>query len=517
MGGAGRRRIQPAAGKGAGAGHFLLGASALTTFIVVFDSAAVVIPLPSIAADLGAGLVAMTFIYAAFILAFAVLLLPGVSLADRYGQRRVLLAGVALFAAGSLACALARSLPWLIGARAVAGAGAALAEPAAFVLLTTLGAAGAQRAAFGAAAAFAPVAGGAITTGLSWRYVFAFDVLVGAAVLAAMSAAVGSGTLRPAASGAGAARRVSSGGAGLAGPSLATAGLGAAVVAIIAGSGWGWRSPAVVILLTAPVALLALAALVRRGRRSDQHAADGPGLLRSTPFVGGNLLRGAGEFASLGVFFALSHLLQARVGLSALAAGALLMSVMAGALLTAPLAERLAGRADARLLIMAGFLLVAAGVFWLARVPAGSGWVPYLAPLVLVGAGFGLQEDTTVGFALAGVPAVRALPARHISYTCHLVGIAVGVAVVSAVMQARLPSAGLTAAVHSALLSCVAVAALGMALAAFLLVRGMVATRTASHTVPASSGPHGARAGGGAVDDRGTVPAPRPASADDDG
>ncbi|TDD92918.1 MFS transporter [Actinomadura darangshiensis] len=412
------------------AGNGLLAVLMLATFIVVFDTAAVVIPLPAILEDLGGTLDMATWAYGAFVLVFAVFLLPSARLGDRYGRRPVFLAGMALFTLASLACALAPSIAFLTVARGVEGLGAAMAEPAAFAMVNTAfsgkakqRAAGAHRGAFAFAALSAPILSGLITWGLSWEFVFSLNVLAGAAVIVAGIRLVPD-------------TRDDNGPRSLDVPGVLLGGLGvfALAFAVIEGTRLGWSSPPIVAFIVAAVVLLGL--FVLNERRADAPLVD-RGLLASRRFTAGNLARGLGEFASLGLFFALSHLLQVQLGHSALVAGALLMTIIAGAVIVAPVSESLTGKTDVRLLVIPGFLLIAAGTFWITLSSSHPGWLFFLAPLAIAGAGFGLQEDPTAATALHDVPPRRSISGRNISYVVYLLGITAGVAVVSGVWQSR--------------------------------------------------------------------------------
>ncbi|MFG2087266.1 MULTISPECIES: MFS transporter [unclassified Spirillospora] len=477
-------------------GNGLLAVLLLSTFIVVFDTAGMVIPLTAILGDLGGALDMATWAYGAFILTFAVFLLPAARLAGGHGHRRLLLPGMAIFTAASLTCALAPSIEVLVAARAVEGLGAAMAEPAAFALMKTAfaGRAGeraatAHRAAFAVAALTAPVVSGLITWGLSWEFMFYLNVLTGAAVLVAGS------RLIPASWEGGPPRSPNVPGALLGGLAVF-----ALAFTVIEGTRFGWDSPLIISFATAGIALLGL--FVLNERRADDPFVPRT-LLKSRRFRLGNLARGIGEFASLGLFFALSHVLQVQHGYSALAAGALLMSIIVGAVIVAPVSESLTGRVDVRLLVIPGFLLIAAGTFWVTFASPGSGWLFFLAPLAVAGAGFGLQEDPTATTALKDVPATHTITGRNISYVGYLLGITAGVAVVSGVWQNRFvtdarhtetgltgsqvsgdPAAHITGpdahhlrelaeatfsdAAGTALLSCAAMAVLGATVALFL-------------------------------------------------
>ncbi len=164
---------------------------AFSSFMVILDAASLPIPLPSILKDLGGTLDAVTWVFGAFILAFAIFLLPCGRLADGYGRRVLFLSGGTVFAFGSLAAALAPSMTVLIGALAVQGIGAAMLEPAAHALIVATfppeqhkGAFGAQRVGVFLGAALGPILSGGLTTVLSWHSIFWLNLLMGGAVVA---------------------------------------------------------------------------------------------------------------------------------------------------------------------------------------------------------------------------------------------------------------------------------------------------------------------------------------------
>jgi len=161
-----------------------------TAFLTMLDNTVVTVAAPSIARDLGAALPRLEWVTNGYMLAYAGLLLPGGRLADRLGDRRVLLGGLALFTAASLAAGLAQHLDVLIAARAVQGAGAALLVPATLAVVATRGEADRMRlaAAWTASGAVAlaagPVVGGALSQHLGWSWIFLLNVPVGMAALA---------------------------------------------------------------------------------------------------------------------------------------------------------------------------------------------------------------------------------------------------------------------------------------------------------------------------------------------
>ncbi|MGH3322736.1 MAG: MFS transporter, partial [Streptosporangiaceae bacterium] len=425
--------------------------------MVVLDYAGVVILLPAILGDLGGGLDAVTWVLAAFILAFAVLLLPSGRLAERVGSKPVLVTGALVFALAGAAAALAPSIGFLIGMRTLQGAGAAASEAAVFALIDSIKPSESrsqtrtkQQAAFFLGAALGPVLPGAIVSGLSWEFFFGLDALLGLAV-----ATGGAVYLRPSRD----ARPRSQPRRTWDVPGMLT---GAAFVgllsfALVEGHPYGWGSaPIVAVLATAGVALAGFGVV-------EYHASDplvDLSLFGVRRFAVGNTVRAATEFTSLGIFLPLSHFLQVDLGYSALVAGSVLTAIIVGALVGAPIAEPLADRVDVRWLVLPGFGLVAAGTYWLAHVTPDTGWTFLLAPLVVAGVGIGALEGPSGKATRRDVPPEDAEAAAQVSYVTYLLGIGAGLAVVSAVWQSSVPR-GAADAVNSAMLVCTAVALLG--------------------------------------------------------
>lgn len=403
----------------------------LSSFLVVLDFGSIFIPLPQVLEDLGGTLDEVTWVIGAFVLTFAVFLLPFAKLADIYDRRMLFISGVTVFTVASLACALAPSMEFLIGARVVLGAGAAIVEAAIYALIKSTFprerqslAFRVQGIAFVLGALVAPILSGAITTGLSWEYIFWLNVAVGVVVLAAAVVVV------PASRDEDASRRLDV-------PGLVFGGVGlfALFFAIIEGSRLGWGSAVILGSFGAAVVLLALF-VVTEGRVREPLVDFG--LFNDRLFAVGNLLRWASDFSSIGVYFALSHFVQVQLGSSALVMGLLLMSVVAGGMVVAPVTEPLSGRVDVRWLVVPGFLLVAAGTFWVAHVSPQTGWVFFIAPLAVAGAGFVAQEGPTVSARDRDIPPARSGAAWRVSYSIFLLGVGLGVAVVSAVWQSQI-------------------------------------------------------------------------------
>src|SRR5262244_3607427 len=157
---------------------WVLALTSVASLMVALDALVITTPLGTIRLDLGASIEALQWTMNAYNLSFAVLLLTGAALGDRFGRRRMFIAGLALFVLASVACALAADVGSLIAARAVQGAGAAMIMPLAMALLSAAfppdkrgKALGIFSSITGLALIFGPVAGGAIAEGLSWHWI----------------------------------------------------------------------------------------------------------------------------------------------------------------------------------------------------------------------------------------------------------------------------------------------------------------------------------------------------------
>ncbi|GAA0421054.1 MFS transporter [Streptomyces luteireticuli] len=401
-------------------------------FMVGLDSTALNVALPAIQRELHASVAGMQWTLDAYNMLVASLIMLAGSVADRVGRRRVLLAGFALFAAGSALCGLASSTGGLIAFRAVQGLGGAALGPVSLSVISQVApdrahrarAIGVWTASFAVGMAAGPLLGGVLVSAAGWRSVFWINVPVGLAVLAL------------------AARRLPESRAAVrrrfdaVGQLLVVALLGPLTYAIIDAPHRGFRAPAV--LAAAAVAAAALAGLVVYERRRADPLID-PRFFRSAPF-GGAVVISLGAFAVLGGYLFLSTLyLQDARGLSALAAGVWTLPMPLATVVCAPLAGRLLARRGPRPpLVLAGAAL-AAGALLIALFGAGSDALPFLAGSACVGAGVGLVDVPATHLAVAGMPHDRAGVASAVSTTSCRVGLSLGVALAGAVLAASLP------------------------------------------------------------------------------
>src|SRR4051812_8278232 len=223
----------------------------LALFMVVLDNLIVTVALPSIQRDLGASLQQLEWTVNAYTLAFAVTLIPGAAIGDRFGRKRTFLVGLALFTASSAAAALAPGAGALVAARAVQGVGGAIVAPLTLTLLAEAfpperrGAAlGIWSGISGMGIALGPLVGGAVVDGLSWHWIFWINVPLGVVLLP-----LAAGFLNES--------RGPSTRLDLPGVALVTSGLFGLVFGLVRGQAEGWTSPLIVSSLAAGVVLLA--------------------------------------------------------------------------------------------------------------------------------------------------------------------------------------------------------------------------------------------------------------------
>lgn len=435
---------------------------AAVTFAMVLDLAGVVILLPSMQSELGANVGEATWVVAVFVLAAAATLPLGSRLSAAFGSRRMLLIGLSLFALASLIAALAPTTALLIAARAVQGFGVAWVEPAVRFQLRAAGGGSIGRPdeqlqdlAALLAAALGPVLPAVLATVLSWRAQFSLEAVLAIAITAAASRVVVASPPRRESRHRLAADFLLTG-LGL----IGSAGL---FVAVIEGPEIGWGSAPLVGTGVGALVLLAILATIASRRRDPLLPVR---LLRRRRIAAGNIVRALTEFTSLGVFFGLSGHLQDDLGYSPLIAGLLLMPIILGGLLTAPIAEKYGHRVDVRWFLVPGLLGTAAGVFWLAHAAPEAPWWFFLAPLAVAGAGIGAVESPTELVIRTGAPGHGADAHWRLARVFYLGGIGAGVAVVSAVWR----SAGVHTAegLNSALIVCVIAAAAAVVVATVL-------------------------------------------------
>jgi EmrB/QacA subfamily drug resistance transporter len=391
------------------------------TFMLLLDVTIVNVALPSIQASLHASFSDLQWVVDAYALMLAALLLTTGSLADLFGRRRLFVIGLVVFTVSSLLSGVAASPVMLNLARGAQGVGAAAMFSTSLALLGTAFQGRERGTAFGVwgaitglAVAIGPVIGGALTSGLSWRWIFLVNVPIGIA-------AVTMSMLRVDESRQPGARRPD-----LIGVITFSGALGALVYALIKGNSKGWGSTEIVACLVGAAALL-LAFLVAEILQRD-HAMFDLKLFRKPTFTGGSIAAfslSAGLFA---LFLYLTLYMQDVLRYSALQTGVRFLVLSGGMLLTVALAGRLTAVVPIRLLIGPGLVLVGVGLLLMRGLTASSGWTHLIPGFIVAGAGTGLINPPLAATAIGVVRPERAGMASGINSTFRQVGISTGIA-----------------------------------------------------------------------------------------
>ena len=425
-----------------------LGALTLSVLAVGLDGTVLSVALPTLATDLHASTADLQWFVSAYTLVLAAAMLPAGLLGDRYGRKRVLLGALALFGAGSLACALAPSAGTFIAARALLGLGAAAIIPLALSVLTVLftdaerpRAVGVWATANFLALPIGPILGGWLLTNYWWGWVFLMNLPVVAVGLLAVS------VLLP--------ESRASGRVGLdwVGVLASSAGLAVLVNGAIQAGQNGWGDPAALVGMLAGTLLLgAFAAWERRlARRPGGQPLVDLGLFRSTSFTWGTILAAVGVFALFGVLFTAPQYFQAILGTDAMGSGLRLLPLMGGLAVGAGLADRVAARLGVRATVTLGFVLLAAGlgVGATTAVTSGTGFVSLWTPVV--GLGMGLALATASAAALGALSPEHAGVGSAVIQAVNKAGAPFAAAILGSVLNAtyrgRLDLAGLPAGV----------------------------------------------------------------------
>ena len=402
--------------------------TAIGSLMAALDTLVVSTALNRIRLDLGASVEQLEWTVNAYNLSFAVLLVTGAALGDRYGRRNLYAAGLGLFAAASAAAALAPDVGVLITARAVQGAGLALIMPLGLALLSAAfpaekrGAAiGIFSAITGLAVASGPLVGGAVVQGIDWQWIFWINVPIGVAaipfVLTRMRESHGPET-----------------GLDIGGLALVTGGALATVWGLVRGNQVGWGSAEVVGSLVAGVGLMV--AFAGWERRAPEPMLP-PRLFRSRPFAAGNAAIFL-TFASLfGAVFFYAQLLQTGLGYGPLETGLRLLPWTATFITVAPIAGALADRIGERPLMVTGLSLQAAGMAWLALIadPAMS-YGQLLTPFIVAGVGVSMAIPSAQNSVVASVDMDAIGKAAGANSMMRELGGVFGIAVVVAVFAA---------------------------------------------------------------------------------
>ncbi|MGR6321832.1 MFS transporter [Micromonospora soli] len=403
------------------------------SLMIILDGSIVAVALPAIQADLGFSAAGLAWVVNAYLVAFGGLLLLAGRLGDLLGRRRVFLAGVALFTLASLLCTVAAGPATLVAARFAQGVGGALSTAVSLGMIVRIFPEAAERARAIAVFSFTGAAGasigllvgGVLTDLAGWRSIFLINLPIGAVILAA--------TVRLIAPDPGVGLRA---GLDLLGAALATAGLMAAVLAIVGAGEHGWTSPRT--LGAAGLAAALLAGFAARQRATDTPLLP-PRVLRAPGLVAANAVQFLMVAAYFGFQFLLALHLQLVLGLDPATTGfAFLPTPLVIAAVSLGLAGRLVARFGARPVLVGGLALAVAGFLLLARLPVNAGYARDVLPALLVfGVAGGLTLPAVTTLAMAGADPADAGLASGLANTTQQVGGALGLAVLATLAASR--------------------------------------------------------------------------------
>lgn len=426
----------------------------LAVFAINLDTTIVNVALPDLSRQLNADTGTLQWVVDGYNLAFAALVLAGGALGDRIGRRSVLLAGLAGFAAASLAASLAGSAGALVGWRFAMGSCAALIYPTTLSIITNAypdrgertRAIGIWGAVTGLGVAVGPVTGGALLAAFSWRSVFV--ALIPVAVLAvALTAA-----LVPES------RAEHAPGLDLPGLASSSAAIGVLVYTIIEAPSRGWTAPASLAGFAAAAVIGVCFVLVER--RRDRPMID-VGLFRVPAFSAASGSVTVAFFALFGFIFIVTQYMQLIRGWGTLSTGTRILPVAASIAAGSVAGARLAGRTGARVVVSSGLILLGGSFAWIATSSQGEGYLLIAAQMVVMGLGLGLTSTPATESILSVLPPAKAGIGSAVNDATREAGGTLGVAVIGSVFSSvylhrlagtpidRLPAPAAAAARHS--------------------------------------------------------------------
>ncbi|WP_300681582.1 MFS transporter [Nocardioides sp.] len=406
-------------------------------FMVGLDATVVSIANPAIAADLGASFSQLQWVTNSYLLALAVLLVLGGKLGDRFGRKRLYLAGLVVFAVTSVGIGLIGTIGGVIALRAVQGVGAALLMPQTLALLRATW----PREKFGMAVgiwggissvaiAAGPLIAGVLVEKVTWESVFYINApiavlgLIFGLIVLRESTAEGDSHID------------------LAGVLLLGAALFCVVFGVVQSASWGWGDLRTVGTIVLGLVVLALFVGVEARVRTPLLP---PSLLASRGVSIGGLAFVANFFALLGITFLITLYLMNTRGSSTIEAGVQMLPLSAISIISAPMGAGLAARFGARRTVALGLLLMAVGLIGLVGNDADSSYWWLAIPFVLIAFGSGFAIPSGAEAIMGGAPVHLAGVAGGFQTTCIQLGGALGTAVLAAVVSGRVGAGGVSA------------------------------------------------------------------------
>jgi len=395
--------------------------------MIMLDNTVVNVALPSIRRDLNMSISSLEWVVNAYFLTFAVLMLSGGKLADRYGRRRIFIAGLVVFTLSSLACGLAPNGDVLIAARAVQGVGAAMMNPATLSIITATFPPRQRGTAMGiwvgvsaVALALGPIIGGLLAEHAHWSWIFFINVPIGAFAIVAAQVVIRES-------------KDTSSEQRLDLPGLVASGVGlfALTYALIEANSKGWTSPEILALFAVSVAGFAAFVLLESYQRAPMLDLS---LFRNRTFTGANVTMMLVALAMFGVFFYVSLFVQGILGYSPVQAGASFLPMTLCIIFFAPVAGKLSDRIGSRWLMGSGMLLVSLSLGLFSLLDESSTFWNLFPALLVGGAGMAMAMTPTTSAAMGSVPVEKAGVGSGVLNSMRQVGGSLGIAISGAIL-----------------------------------------------------------------------------------
>ncbi|MES4901805.1 MULTISPECIES: MFS transporter [unclassified Streptomyces] len=408
----------------------LLTVTCLGQFMVLLDNTIVGAALPDMQHRLHTQLTGLQWIVDAYVLLVAMLLLSGGVFADRFGRKRVYLAGAVVFTAASGLCSLAPSAGWLIAGRVLQGIGASALSPASLALLAAaypvpqerVKAIGLWAGFSGIGLAAGPVAGGMLTEAFGWPAIFLVNLPIGVILLLAGLRHLDES------------RNPNAPAIDIPGTVLSVLAVGALTYGLIEGGARGWTSPVILGSFAAAAILFAGFVAVEARRSAPMLPLR---LFRQRLFTVSNTAMVVVGFALMGSSFFFSQFFVYVQGSSILRAGLQTLPTTLAMVIVSPFAGRLAARYGFRIVVTIGLALAGGGLLALGMVHADTGYGNVWWRLGVVGIGFALTMSPLTGAAIQAVSPQEGGLASGVSSTTRQIGAVLGVAVLGAVVRTR--------------------------------------------------------------------------------
>ena len=408
-----------------------LGAVSFGLFMIMLDNTVVNVALPTMQRDLHVSISQLEWVVIAYALTFAALLITGGKLGDLYGRRRIFVVGLAIFTLSSLACGLAPTAGFLIGARAVQGAGAALMNPATLSIIVATFPPRQRGTAIGIwagvsalALAIGPLGGGLITEHINWNWIFFVNVPIGALAIVVSQLVIRES-------------RDTSVEQSIDAPGLVTSGAGLFFLsyALVEGNRHGWTSPEILSFFALGFAALSAFVVLQQRRRLSLLDLS---LFRIGAFTGANVVAMLVSLSMFGVFFFVTLYVQNILHYRPAKAGATFLPMVLLIIFIAPIAGRLSDRIGSRWLMGGGMTLLGISLLLYERVTVHSSFWTLLPAMLVGGFGMAMTMSPMTSAAMGAVPVDKAGVGSGVLNSFRQVGGSLGIALMGAIVGSYL-------------------------------------------------------------------------------